>query len=221
MAGPGQERPDKPPSRSSVHEAISPPATSVYPGTDPNMVRYLADARRKQEAERAMQAAAAAAGSAKAPLGYGAQGINDDYLKHKITEMMKNDKLGAGPSSASGVSLAAMGPPHKRPLDLEARSSPSDPVNPESPRKKYKAEESVNTNDMPDSPESGNMVIDETARPDSAHSHKTSSPAPASADPHHSSFRAQPPPRSSPAPTPPGARPPPANPRYEPLSDDD
>eukprot|EP00091_Calanus_sinicus_P014221 TRINITY_DN31650_c0_g1_i1.p1 TRINITY_DN31650_c0_g1~~TRINITY_DN31650_c0_g1_i1.p1 ORF type:complete len:113 (+),score=5.81 TRINITY_DN31650_c0_g1_i1:380-718(+) len=65
-----------------------------------------------------------------------------------------------------------MGPPHKRPLEVEARGSPAEhpSANSESPRKRYKQDE------MPDSPESGDMVIDESARPDSAHSHKTNSP---------------------------------------------
>jgi len=222
VAGPGQDRPDKPPSRSS-HEAISPPTTSGYPTgypTDQNMARYLAAARRK-DAENA--------GSSKPGPGYVAH-FNDDYLKHKITEMMKNEK--AGGSSASVFSPAAdlaakamsMGPPHKRPLDVELRGSPSDQPNPESPRKKYKAE--AETGDAPDSPESGSMVIDETARPDSAHSHKTSSPAPTPGSGENSHAAGYPPlrgqpPRSSPAPGPPGSRPPPANPRYEPLSDDD
>ena len=84
----------------------------------------------------------------------------------------------------------------------------------ESPRKKYKQDEggagAGPSNDMPDSPESGNMVIDESARPDSAHSHKTSSPAPVfpGSGVYH-------------GPGPASSRPPPANPRYEPLSDDD
>jgi len=225
---PGQDRPDKPPSRGG-HEAISPPTSvSFYAGgqPDPAMARYFAQARRKD---------AEAAGSSSKP-GPGYVGaINDDYLKHKITEMMKNEKSGGSTSSASmftPADLAAkamsMGPPHKRPLDLETRGSPSDqPPNPESPRKKYKTDEAPN--DAPDSPESGNMVIDETARPDSAHSHKTASPAPMSAsgsgEQHpggsYPGFRGQLPPRSSPAPGTPSTRPPPANPRYEPLSDDD
>merc|ERR1719431_1138116 len=121
-----------------------------------------------------------------------------------------------------------MGPPHKRPLESEARGSPSDHAPaPESPNKRYKRDEGQGAaNDMPDSPESGDMVIDESARPDSAHSHKTNSPAP-NADPSHypPGYRGGvPPPRSSPAPGQ-GSRPPPQNPvalaRYEPLSDDD
>lgn len=211
VAGPGQERPDKPPSRSSAHEAISPPsAASLYQAhPDPAMARYFAARRKEQET--------AAAGSSKSGPGF----INDDYLKHKITEMMKNEKAGgagAGAAMFTPADLAAkamsMGPPHKRPLDAEARGSPSEQPQPESPRKKYKADEAAN--DAPDSPESGNMVIDETARPDSAHSHKTSSPAPTPPG-----YRGGQHPRSSPAPAPGPSRPPPANPRYEPLSDDD
>merc|ERR1712192_256239 len=120
-----------------------------------------------------------------------------------------------GPSEQKPPSSHAqsMGPPHKRPLESEARGSPSEhPPGPESPNKRYKRDEASASNDMPDSPESGDMVIDESARPDSAHSQKTNSPAPAPpAEAGHSppGFRGGPaqPPRSSPAPT--GARPPP------------
>eukprot|EP00092_Neocalanus_flemingeri_P085463 GFUD01107555.1.p1 GENE.GFUD01107555.1~~GFUD01107555.1.p1 ORF type:complete len:1977 (-),score=508.72 GFUD01107555.1:283-6213(-) len=229
-------RPDKPPSRSSMHEAISPPTSepgrghpshpSYYPPQqDQAMARFLA-ARRKQEAE------AAAAAAAKS--GFGVSHFMDDYVKHKITEVMKNEKAGgAGPSDLSSKPSShggPMGPPHKRPLEVEARGSPSEHPsgNSESPRKRYKQDEAGGSNTMPDSPESGegDMVIDESARPDSAHSHKTNSPAP-NADPSHypPGYRGGvPPPRSSPAPAQ-GSRPPPQNPvalaRYEPLSDDD
>lgn len=225
-------RPDKPPSRSSMHEAISPPTSepgrghpshpSYYPPQqDQAMARFLA-ARRKQEAD------AAAAAAAKS--GFGVSHFMDDYVKHKITEVMKNEKSGgAGPSDLSkpGSHGGPMGPPHKRPLEVEARGSPAEhpSANSESPRKRYKQDEAGGSNDMPDSPESGDMVIDESARPDSAHSHKTNSPAP-NADPSHfpPGYRGGPPPRSSPAPGQ-SSRPPPQNPvalaRYEPLSDDD
>jgi len=226
-------RPDKPPSRSSMHEAISPPTSEpgrghpshqgyYPPQQDQAMARFLA-ARRKQEAD------AAAAAAAKS--GFGVSHFMDDYVKHKITEVMKNEKSGgAGPSDLSSKPSShggPMGPPHKRPLEVEARGSPSEHPSgtPESPRKRYKQDEAGGSNDMPDSPESGDMVIDESARPDSAHSHKTNSPAP-NADPSHypPSYRGGvPPPRSSPAPG--QSRPPPQNPvalaRYEPLSDDD
>merc|ERR1719339_608791 len=186
------------------------------------MARFLA-ARRKQEAD------AAAAAAAKS--GFGVSHFMDDYVKHKITEVMKNEKSGgAGPSDLSkpGSHGGPMGPPHKRPLEVEPRGSPAEhpSANTESPRKRYKQDEAGGSNDMPDSPESGDMVIDESARPDSAHSQKTNSPAPAPpADGGHypPGFRGAPaqPPRSSPAPT--GARPPPqpSQARYEPLSDDD
>ena len=107
------------------------------------MARYFAQAQRKD---------AEAAGSSSKP-GPGYVGaINDDYLKHKITEMMKNEKSGGSSSSASMFTPAeltakamSMGPPHKRPLDLKTRGSPSDqPPNPESPRKKYKTDEAQN-----------------------------------------------------------------------------
>merc|ERR1712038_1258862 len=132
----------------------------------------------------------------------------DDYVKYKITEVMKNEKSGsggAGPSEQKPPSSHAhsMGPPHKRPLESEARGSPSEhPPGPESPNKRYKQDETGGSNDMPDSPESGDMVIDESARPDSAHSQKTNSPAPNS-DPSHypPGYRGGPPPRSSPAPS--------------------
>ena len=173
------------------------------------MARYLAAARRK-EAEQVAAAAQARPGF----------GLNDDYLKNRISEMMKNEKAGGAvaglaPSDLIAKSLSmTMGPPIKRPLETEVRGSPGESAAPglESPRKKYKAEESGGagpSHDMPDSPESGNMVIDESARPDSAHSHKTSSPAPPFQPGYH-----------APAP-PPTSRPPPANPRYEPLSDDE
>ena len=191
---------------------VSPPTSSFLPGQagDSAMARYFAAARRKD----AEAAAAARPGF----------GLNDDYLKNRISEMMKNEKAGGAGAAASlaasdlvAKSLSmTMGPPIKRPLESEARGSPAEPTaggsgGPESPRKKYKQDEGGSagpSNDMPDSPESGNMVIDETARPDSAHSQKTSSPAPAY-------------PGSYPGPAPPVSRPPPANPRYEPLSDDD
>jgi len=223
-------RPDKPPSRSSMHEAISPPTSepgrghpNYYPPQDQAMARFLAARSRKQEAD-----AAAAAAAAKG--GFGVSHFMDDYVKHKITEVMKNEKSGgAGPSdlSKSGSHSGPMGPPHKRPLEVEARGSPAEhhAINSESPRKRYKQDEAGGSNDLPDSPESGDMVIDESARPDSAHSHKTNSPAP-NADPSHypPGYRGGPPPRSSPAPGH-SSRPPPQNPvaqaTYEPLSDDD
>ena len=177
--GPG--RPDKPPSR-GMHEAISPPTSApgypphtMYPGQapiEPAMAKFFATARRKEEAERA----------AAASRGAGA-GVShfDDYVKYKITEVMKNEKAGAGGAGPSEPKpppshALSMGPPHKRPLETEARGSPSEHgPGPESPNKRYKRDESAQ--DMPDSPESGDMVIDESARPDSAHSQKTNSPA--------------------------------------------
>jgi len=225
-------RPDKPPSR-SMHEAISPPTSDpsrshpgYYPNQpqsqDPAMSRYLAAARRKDDDQQAARVAASK--------GVGGPGVTvDDYVKYKITEVMKNEKGGAGPSDLSGSKPGvSMGPPHKRPLEVEARNSPHDHpggANPESPRKRYKQDDGGGgSNDMPDSPESGDMVIDETARPDSAHSHKTNSPAP-NVDPsghYPPGYRG--PPRSSPAPYP-GSRPPPQTstrpPTYEPLSDED
>lgn len=229
----GSSRPDKPPSR-SMHEAISPPTSSPYPPhtmysggqtpIEPTVAKFLA-AKRRDLAESA--AAVSRAGTGVAEF--------DNYVKYKITEVMKNEKGagGAGPSEAKPpTSHNSMGPPHKRPLESEARGSPSDHAPaPESPNKRYKRDEGQQgaANDMPDSPESGDMVIDESARPDSAHSHKTNSPAPQlPTDPQHypPGYRGPggAPPRSSPAPS--GTRPPPqpsgaALARYEPLSDDD
>merc|ERR1712106_194257 len=187
-------------------------------------------AQRQQQQEAARVAATRA--------GPGVSRDIDDYVKHKITEVMRNEKSGgAGPSDMykpGGSHGVPMGPPHKRPLEVDSRGSPLDhgAPPPESPRKRYKQDDggTGGTNDMPDSPESGDMVIDESARPDSAHSHKTNSPAP-NMDPSHypPGFRGSvPPPRSSPAPggrtgpPPPGQGPPNSGtgPRYEPLSDD-
>ena len=178
---PGQDRPDKPPSRSSdhSHEAIRPPTSLSFSAggqADPAMARYYAKARRKVPE--------AAVSSSKPCPGY-VEAINDDYLK--IMEMNEDEKAGGSSSSASmftPADLAAeamsMGPPLKQPQQLETRGSSSDqPPNTEPPRKKYKTDEAQN--DAPDSPESGNMVIDGTAQPDSAHSHKTAPPASLSA----------------------------------------
>lgn len=222
----GSARPDKPPSR-SMHEAISPPNTStsylpphsMYQGQsslEPTVAKMMA-ARRKEDTERAAAVSRSETGMF-------------DYVKYKITEVMKNEKGGAaGPSDCKPPSSHHnMGPPHKRPLESEPRASPSDHTpTPESPNKRYKRDE-THANDIPDSPESGDMVIDESARPDSAHSHKTNSPAPQipSDSQHYPPGYRGPgaPPRSSPAPS--GPRPPPhpsggALARYEPLSDDD
>lgn len=215
-----QGRPEKPPSRGG-HEAISPPTSSAYPPhsypgqapIEPAMAKFL-QARRKEEAERA--AAVSRSG--------GSVSHFDDYVKYKITEVMKNEKGGSSGAGPSEPKAHTMGPPHKRPLEAEARGSPSEPPGPESPNKRYKRDEAAA--DMPDSPESGDMVIDESARPDSAHSQKTNSPAPApppEGGHYPPGYRGPPPPpRSSPAPAP-APRPPPqqSQARYEPLSDDD
>lgn len=208
VSQPGQDQPGQ-----DNKSAISPPSSvSFLPShsslTDSAMARYLANARRKD---------AEAAAAAAARPGFG---LNDDYLKNRISEMMKNEKAGGvvaglAPSDLMAKSLSmTMGPPIKRPLESEARGENSGGAGPESPRKKYKGEESVGAGPSheltsPDSPESGPMVIDESVRPDSAHSHKTNSPAPAYPAGYHGSSH------------PPSSRPPPANPRYEPLSDDD
>ena len=224
----------KPPSRSAMMlEPISPPTNSNAPpsvdasrGSGPPyfypdpMARFLA-AQRKPSPHEMMAAADQAAAMVAAGKNQGGPAMFD-YVKHKIAEVMKNDKPGSGNSSPAGgdgmssghnklptpvssnsAMMMMMGPPHssnKRPLDgsiiaggADSRRSPAaggplDASNSaaESPRKRYKMEESTasavnssNNDMMPDSPGSPEMVIDESAgRPDSAHSHKTASPAP-------------------------------------------
>jgi len=238
-------RPDKPPSRPNV-EPISPPnsipnsmnslpnsmgaaATLYYQGGDPRvpgaqnnmdaMSRFLAAQQRQVRQDEAAKA------------GGGANLSPFDYVKHKIAEVMKKGE--GGPSDVAGqmaksshmlLNQVPMGPPHKRPhTESETRGSPTtgEGSHPESPRKRYKGEVDGVREEMPDSPGSGEMVIDESARPDSAHSHKTSSPAPNPNDPNH--YRPPPPTRASPSMQPPRTSQPSTVPlaRYEPLSDDD
>jgi len=213
-------RSDKSVSRSGV-EPISPPTgdpaggrTMYYPpnSADP-MSRFLAAQQRqgRQEGE------AGKSGANLSPF---------DYVKHKIAEVMKKGEGSEGgkvtPVSGAPVQVS-MGPPHKRPhSDTGSPPVTESSSNPESPRKRYKGDDGTRE-DLPDSPGSGEMVIDESARPDSAHSHKTSSPAPGTnTDTSH--YRAQAAARSSPGMLPPRTTPatnsvPLA--RYEPLSDDD
>ena len=104
-----------------------------------------------------------------------------DYVKNKIVEEMKK---GEGTSdyakSRLGDGQAASGT--KRSLSAEGQqpsaSNNGDRDSAESPRKKLRIE--TQDNDLPDSPGSGEMVIDETARPESVSSNKTASPAPSS-----------------------------------------
>ena len=75
---PVQDCPDKPQSRSSapVNKAINPPTLASFYNSQA-MARYFAQAQRKDA-------------DATKPPGPGYVGaINDEYLKHKITEMMK------------------------------------------------------------------------------------------------------------------------------------
>ena len=133
------------------------------------------------------------------------KGISD-YVKNKIVEEMKK-----GDGSGSGTVQS------KRPAE--------DPQNEgESPRKKLKDDEAP----MPDSPGSpGEMVIDESVRPDSVPSQKATSPAPASAATATASSSPKLPPaiatasNSGTTTTAAAAAPPIAAPRYEPLSDDE
>ena len=131
-------------------------------------------------------------------------------IKKKIDEGMKNDMVDH--RNLGQPANLTMGPPNKRPLDNNDRgmggpsnSGPADLS--ESPRKRHKMDDGGNSQDLPDSPGSGEMVIDESARPDSAHSQKTTSPAPHPSD--YSAYRGglppgsgnlpQMPPRSSPS----------------------
>jgi len=170
-----------------------------------------------------------------------------DYVKGKIAEQMKTLDPRTVVGSA-GPTNPTMGPPNKRALDggtSVGNQGPTD-LSAESPRKRHKPDDGAP--DLPDSPGSGEMVIDESARPDSAHSQKTTSPAPHPNDysnyrgggpPAHTGAPPPPPPsssmppRSSPSGGPPLPRggpmppstsaggPPPPGTRYEPLSDDD
>ena len=181
-------------------EAISPPtsdpsrSTPNYPNyTDVNSIhRFLASQQRKPE-------------------GFDQNSTQIlDYIKRKIDEGMKNDMVDH--RNLGQPANLTMGPPNKRPLDNNDRgmggpsnSGPADLS--ESPRKRHKMDEGGNSQDLPDSPGSGEMVIDESARPDSAHSQKTTSPAPHPSD--YSAYRGglppgsgnlpQMPPRSSPS----------------------
>ena len=82
-----------------MHEAISPPTSvpypphTMYPGQapiEPAMAKFFASARRKEEAERAAVSRSGA-------------GVShfDDYVKYKITEVMKNEKSGSGGAGPS------------------------------------------------------------------------------------------------------------------------
>lgn len=206
--------PEKPPSRPMM-ESISPtnsdPARSTpnyaYQGADP-MARFLAAAHRKPHEVDAAKSSGAIL----------------NYFNTQIAEAMKNDKTAEQPGkSGPTTNSVSMGPPNKRPLENDARGSPvGEPSgSTESPRKRYKHDDQGGPSDLPDSPGSGEMVIDESARPDSAHSHKTASPAPHADPALYPGYRQALPPRSSPGQPP---RPPPQtnNPsRYEPLSDED
>jgi hypothetical protein len=187
-------------------EAISPP-TSDPSRAAPNYPNYA-------EVQRFL------ASQQRKPEGFDASSVQIyDYIKNKIAEGMKNE-MGGDPRSMPGMPAnLTMGPPNKRPLDNEnsrggGGMGPSNSAGPadlsESPRKRHKPDEgSGNNQDLPDSPGSGEMVIDESARPDSAHSHKTTSPAPHPSD--YSAYRGglpsgppgvglpQMPPRSSPS----------------------
>ena len=134
----------QPPSNS--HAVISPPTLVNFYASQAK-ARYFAQALRKD-------AEAAGSCSKHGPGFLGA--INDDYLKHSGESSSSASIFTLGDVAAKAMS---MGPPLKRPLDLETRGSPSDqPPNLESPRKKYKTDETPN--DAPDLPESGNMIID-------------------------------------------------------------
>ena len=99
-----------------------------------------------------------------------------DYVKNKIVEEMTKGEGSTGSSNSSNINASSPNQTVtgvKRPLsgqedNISKKPCISGPVS------------SNNSNDIPpDSPGSpGEMVIDETARPDSVSSHKTASPAP-------------------------------------------
>ena len=160
-------------------EAISPPNSVQHHGSPPGagdpIARFL-DAQKRQ-----LQNSDGKGGHPPglSPLDYVKNKIveemkkneGSEYVKNKIAEEMKKVEAAAAAAGA------------KRSLSGEGALHPSSSNNGgdrdgESPRKKMRME--THENDMPDSPGSGEMVIDETARPDSVSSHKTASPAPSS-----------------------------------------
>lgn len=97
-----------------------------------------------------------------------------EYMKNKIAEEMKAQAVAA---AAAGTKRSLSGEGHPS-TSANNGDRGSDGMSGESPRKKMRLE--THENDLPDSPGSGEMVIDETARPDSVSSQKTASPAPSS-----------------------------------------
>jgi hypothetical protein len=157
-------------------EAISPPNSvqhhSSPPGVGDPIARFL-DAQKRQ-----LQNSDGKGGHPPglSPLDYVKNKIveemkkNDgsEYVKNKIAEEMKKVEAAGAKRSLSGEGAQQHPSTSNNGADREG----------ESPRKKMRME--THENDLPDSPGSGEMVIDETARPDSVSSHKTASPAPSS-----------------------------------------
>ncbi|XP_040579178.1 uncharacterized protein Smr isoform X2 [Lepeophtheirus salmonis] len=113
----------------------------------------------------------------------------------KLLPNAKNNMASSSTSSSGSTTSISVSASSKRAHDEEI----------ESPRKRLRDDSEL----LPDSPGSGEMVIDESARPDSVSSHKTASPAPLNRPPLNE--QQQPPPQQQP----------PSAPRYEPLSDDE
>jgi hypothetical protein len=157
-------------SSNSGVEPISPPQHGSPPGVGDPIARFLdAQKRNSQNSD----------GKGGPPPGLSPL----DYVKNKIVEEMKKSE---GSSEyvknkiAEEMKKAEAGT--KRSLSGEGQqpstSNNGERESAESPRKKMRME--TQENEMPDSPGSGEMVIDETVRPDSVSSHKTASPAPSS-----------------------------------------
>jgi hypothetical protein len=167
-------------------EPISPPSGAPQshgsPPGDP-IARFLDAQKRHQQ-----QAAADGKGGPPpglSPLDYvknkiveemkKGDGPSSDYVKNKIAEELKK---GEAASQAAKRSLSGEGQPSQQ---QPSTSNNGDRESAESPRKKMRLE--ALENELPDSPGSGEMVIDETARPDSVSSQKTASPAPSQPQP--------------------------------------
>ena len=166
-------------------EPISPPnsanQTRGSPPGDP-IARFLdAQKRHNQQQQQQQQGADGKGGQGLTPLEYvtkkiveemkRGEGPGSDFMKNKIAEEMKKaeaQSLAASGSSGNKRSLSSEG--HHQSTSASNNGDPG-----ESPRKKLRIED----NELPDSPGSGEMVIDETARPESVSS-QTASPAPSS-----------------------------------------
>ena len=186
---------------SSRIESISPPSgrptsseggagvqtqrTPPIPSSTGDPISRFLDARKRpvsvgsQQGPNSQQPLPSGASNPPHPEGQGVgPGLSPlDYVKNKIVEEMTKGE-GSSSSSSSSSSLPTGGSSQlvagaKRPLQCQEDNNSKKPcINTQL--------SSNSTNDLPpDSPGSpGEMVIDETARPDSVSSHKTASPAP-------------------------------------------